>query len=108
MKSMKNLRTSLAIAGLSCVAVSSTMVGCGSGTPPPVTQASQAQVDNAVKMRELFVKANGNFDSLSPEDKTAYNQLAGSEAAGQAQWKTMSTHPPAAPSGGSGDPRTGG
>lgn len=103
---MKNLKTSLPITGLLCVAVFSTVVGCGSGTPPPVAQASQTQIDNAVKMRELFVKANGNYDSLSAEDKAAYVKLAGSEAAGQAQWKTMSSHP-ATPGGASGDPRAG-
>lgn len=106
MKNMRNQTMCLTIAGLACVAALN-MVGCGKSEPPAVVQASQAQIDNAVQMRQMFVKANGNYDSLSAEDKAAYNKLAGSEAAGQAQWKTMSTHPVAAPSGGNGDPRGG-
>lgn len=109
MKSMKNPKTSLVIASLLAVVVASTVAGCGPGAPPAVGQASQTQVDNAVKMRATFVKANGNYDSLSAEDKEAYIKLAGSEAAGQAQWKEMSKNPASAVGGGTtfteGDPR---
>lgn len=104
---MKNPRTSLALVGLLCVAASATTAGCGNkDAPATVVQASQTQIDNAVKMREYFVKAGGKYESLSAEDKAAYVKLAGDEAAGQAQWQTMSKNPSSAPSA-SGDPRTG-
>ncbi|CAN5371468.1 hypothetical protein BH11ARM2_BH11ARM2_19870 [soil metagenome] len=93
MKSMKYSKMSLVIAGLLCAAVSSMVAGCGQDKPPAVVQASQTQVDNTVQMRQLFVKAKGNYDSLTPEDKATYNTLAGGDAAGQEQWKTMSKNP---------------
>lgn len=106
---MKNSKAGLMIAGLLCATVvSPTMLGCGQGAPPAVKQATQSQVDNVVKMRELYVKAKGNYDSLSAEEKTTYNQLAGGEAAGQAQWKEMGKSPAAgSPVVSGGDPRAG-
>ena len=67
--------------------------GCGAGSPPPVVQASQADVDKVVKMRTIFVNAKGNYDSLSASDKATYNQLAGGESAGQKEWQVMSKNP---------------
>lgn len=41
---------------------------------------TQKRVDAAGKMRSYFDKSNGNYDSLSAEDKAALNALTGSEA----------------------------
>ena len=98
----------LAACLLCAAVVASALVGCGQGDPPAVAQAGQTEIDNAVKMREMFVKANGSYDALGPEDKAAYVKLAGGEAAGQAQWTTMGKNPVSpSPANVGGDPRTG-
>ena len=104
---MNQSKLSLAVCFLSAAIAMSSLVGCGQGAPPVVAQAAQTEIDNAVKMREMFVKANGNYDSLNAEDKAAYVKLAGSEAAGQAQWATMGKNPVSRPATVGGDPRTG-
>jgi len=100
---MKKHPLSLLIVALLATAPILSLVGCNSA-PPPVVQAKQVDIDKAIQMREFFVKANGNYDSLDAAAKADYVKLAGSEAAGKAQWELMSKNKPGAPSG-SGDPR---
>jgi len=59
----------------------SAISGCSSNATIKEDPASvQTRVDAAGKMRSYFDKANGNYDSLSAEDKAALNKLTGSEA----------------------------
>jgi hypothetical protein len=73
--------------------------GCGSG-PVKIEQASDAEVQTAMKERQFFNTAKGVFSALSPEDQAAYNKLAGGAEPGQAVWKVMSKNGFTAPGGG--------
>lgn len=68
------------------------LAGCGSGSSgKPESIASEEQVNKIVEMRKYFDKVNGQWDSLTAEDKASFTKLAGDEAKAQAMWKTMST-----------------
>ncbi len=57
------------------------MAGCSNNDTIKEDPALTAKrVDSAGKMRSYFDKSHGNYDALSPEDKTALNALTGSEA----------------------------
>jgi hypothetical protein len=90
------------------IAASIAIAGCGSSNAT-VQQASAQKVDTAIQMRKYFDKVRGDFNSLSPTDQAAYNQLAGSAAEGKSTWAFMakSYRPPAgaAPGGPNSDPR---
>ena len=54
--------------------------GCSSNDTIKEDPAKEkARVDSAGKMRSYFDKSQGNYDALSPEDKSALNALTGSE-----------------------------
>jgi hypothetical protein len=80
------------------------ITGCGTSSNAVVQGSAQA-LDTMTKMRAIFDKSGGNFDSLSPADQATYNQLAGGAGPGRANWKLMAQNKPKAISGQNQDPR---
>jgi hypothetical protein len=82
------------------VTVLTALPGCGnSGGPDPKVESQRAE--NLGNMREYFTKANGNYDSLSAEDKAAFVKLCGGDQAkALTTWNAMKYGPSGPPKGG--------
>jgi hypothetical protein len=66
------------------------VAGCSSNdTIKEDPAATKTRVDAATKLRSYFDKSNGNYDALSPEDKTAVNALTGGEKKTQEAFSHM-------------------
>lgn len=55
------------------------LIGCSDGIQKEDPALAQKRLDSAKTIREYFDKSNGNYDSLSQEDKDAVNKVTGSE-----------------------------
>jgi len=77
--------------------------GCGSDNPPIVGDAKQTQT--AIALRDMYTKANGDWNSLSPEEQAQFQKLIGSKNA-QDTWKQLAPQR-VNPGVGGGDPRAG-
>lgn len=89
MRKLSTARVAVAFVILSCIGA---LVGCGSSSSGKLESiASEEQVNKIVEMRKYFDKVNGQWNSLTAEDKAAFTKLAGDDAKAQSMWKTMST-----------------
>lgn len=81
---MKDKKRILSFLLAACAILPSVAVlsSCGPDNPPAVEdpKALAARIDSAKQIRAFYDKVNGNYDSLSEEDKAAVNKLTGSEA----------------------------
>jgi hypothetical protein len=75
-----------ALAFIACVGV-----GC-SDKAPQLNQSTATDFDTAKEAHDLYIKANGNFSALSPQDQADFNKISGGAAAGQKNWKSISDH----------------
>ncbi len=96
---LRNLRPFASLA----VLIVLPMMGCGSVNAPvkedPAVTAKR--VDSAKEMRSYYDKSGGNYDALSPEDKTALDKLSGSSANSKTAFSHMGpTTPTGATPGG--------
>jgi len=75
------------------------IAGCGdSGGPDPKVQT--AMVDKAKTMREMFVKAGGDYDKLSAEDKAKWLKFCENDQnKAQDAWNGMKYGPGFKPAG---------
>lgn len=65
------------------------IVGCGSG-PAPDPQVEGNRVENAKKMREAFLRVNGNYEQLSASEKSDFVKMFnGKESDAQQAWNFM-------------------
>ncbi|HLK14928.1 MAG TPA: hypothetical protein VKT78_08995 [Fimbriimonadaceae bacterium] len=92
---------------LCLVALSYVLAGCGMSNDVIKEDPAVAKkkMDAAVSLRSYFDKSNGNFDSLSEEDKAAVIKLQGSEANAREAFSHMV---PSKPAGASSTGTTGG
>lgn len=91
---MRLVVASLVVTGIGMIS------GCDSGPGgAPQSIATPEQVNNIVEMRKLYDKVGGQWDSLSADEKSQYNKLAGDEAKGQTLWKSMGNPMGSSPSG---------
>jgi len=75
----RNLLAGLVVALLLPSLLSISGCGKGGGSAAEDPNSTSKRVEAAKQQREIVDKANGNFDTLSPEDKAKLNQLTGSE-----------------------------
>lgn len=71
----------MALASVLLMPTLASLAGCGPDTATQVEDPAvkAARMKAGGDLRAYFVKAQGNYDSLSPEDKTAVNAITGSE-----------------------------
>jgi hypothetical protein len=78
---------------LACLMASAFIAGCGESGGPDPKVVSQRLVD-LTAMRSYYDKANGNFDSLSADDRAAFVKLCGGdEAKAMTTWNAMKYGP---------------
>lgn len=86
---------------LSILLLISVLFGCGSDRGPD-PQVEAQRVESATKMREVFLRVNGNYDQLTEAEKADFVKLfKGNEADAQKAWgfmKDQNVRPGAGPS----------
>lgn len=76
------------------LAIAGSVVLSGCGSSGPDTQVETERVDNAKQMRSIFDSAGGDYDKLSPEDKTKFVKIfGGDEAKAKHSWDAMKNGP---------------
>lgn len=79
------------------------LIGCNSAPAKPESIASEEKVNKAVEMRQLFDKAGGDWNKLTPDEQKQFTEFAGADKA-EFVWYRMG-HPGAMDGpGGSGVP----
>ena len=73
------------------------MTGCSGDGGKPQSIASPQRVAEIVKMREIFDRAGGKWESASAADKAEYTRLAGGDAQAKSMWAGMGSAPGAVP-----------
>lgn len=89
--------------GLSLAPFLYSLYGCGPDTSPATEdpKVTQARVNTATEIRGYFDKSGGDYDKLSPEDKTKVNALmGGTEESARKGFGRMGGGGAAAPTGG--------
>lgn len=67
--------------------------------PTPEGAAAIMSVDAAKETRQIFDRAGGNWDALTPADKARLIELNNTEEQAQQTWELMKNPPGATPSG---------
>lgn len=68
-----------AVLSLLLIPAAITISGCGSGVAHEDPVVTKKRMAAATGIRSYFDKSQGNYDALSPEDKSALNAITGSE-----------------------------
>jgi hypothetical protein len=69
------------------------IAGCGAGSAPAI-QVDQSRVDKLTTIRSMFDQAHGDYNALSPEDKTKFLKLCDNDQTkADTTWNLMKNGP---------------
>jgi len=74
---------------LACL-LASFLAGCGQGNSPIVTDPEST--NKAVLMRDLYTKANGNYDSLTADQKAQFAKAIAPGMSPEKVWTDLAPH----------------